>query len=177
MNKQQQHWLLLEFSHLIFDGISVSLLIEELFSLYAGDALPPSGADYSAYVAREQSFCTSSQSRQQLQFWIEQFAELPEPLQLPTDYPRPAQQDFRGAVSNFQFNTDTTALLRQRAGELRCTPFTLLFSCYLLLLHKLSGQQDLTVGVPVDQRGNSEFARNVRHVCTDTGNQNPSGQC
>jgi len=162
-----EHWLLLEFSHLIFDGISVSLFIDELLKAYQGSPLPALSVSQQDYVRREQLFMASPQAAQQLQYWQQQFATLPAVLEWPSALQRPAQQDFQGAVVAFNIDAAQFAAIRQQARQLHCTPFVWLFSVYFLLLQKscrngsADSLLDVAVGVPVDQRPGAEFAQTL----------------
>src|SRR5207244_2595693 len=83
-------------------------------------------------------------------FWLEQFSgDLPV-LELPTDRPRPPLQAFTGHRQSVTFDAEFTSALKHAAARERCSMFMLLFSAYTTLLHRLSGQDDLIVGVPFE---------------------------
>ncbi|MCW9017691.1 MAG: amino acid adenylation domain-containing protein, partial [Kangiellaceae bacterium] len=163
---KSQHLMVLEFSHLIFDGISTSLFIKDFMTLYQAQSLsqsdrPQSGREYEEYVTKEFSFVSSSEFGQQLEYWKNRLSTAGEPLNLPADFPRPEQIDFTGEVNHFLLDTEFTQAIKEASKRQQCTVFTLLFSSFFVLLNKLSQQDDICVGVPFDSRGNDGFDRTL----------------
>ena len=153
--------LMLCIHHIAFDGWSLSLLVQELAEAYNArvegramqlPVLPISYLDY-AQRQREQEKDPNWQGR--LQQWVDYLTGL-EPLNFPTDMPRPTQQSVRGA--NYTFNLDTALMpgLRQLAREHRVTLYMLLLSIFKVFLQRSTGQTDLAVGIPVANRNSSE---------------------
>jgi glutamate-1-semialdehyde aminotransferase/acyl carrier protein len=149
------HVLALFFHHLAVDGHSASLLIDELGTLYLAEktggtaALPPAGS-YSRYVeATAERQRRKGASAEHERYWLGRFTPLPPPLALPADHPRPAVRTFRGECRNARLPHELTARLQDLARRLRCTPSTLFLAAVVALLHRLTGQDDLVVGLPV----------------------------
>ncbi len=153
--------LAMDFHHLIADGISVSLLIEEFCVLYRGDALEHAGADYVEFVRWEQAFVTGEDYAAQRRYWLQNMRPLPPPLELPTDRPRPPQNDFAGASLRFELEPHYFASVRELARRRQSTPFMVLLAAYFVLLQKLTRQQDICIGTPFDRRRNGDFERTV----------------
>ncbi|MCO7224345.1 non-ribosomal peptide synthetase/type I polyketide synthase [Pleionea sp. CnH1-48] len=160
-NHQAQHLMVLEFSHLISDGISISLFIQDFMTLYQGQTLEPVNKEYEEYVIRESSFVQSDKYQQQLNYWQQQLQPVAEPIRLPADFPRPEQVDFTGDVNHFVIDAETTLALKETAKQHQCTVFNVLFSSFFVLLNKLSQQNDIAVGVPFDSRGHDGFERTL----------------
>ncbi len=147
------HRVLLMGHHLIFDGWSLRVVLKELSVLYseqlrqAPQFLPPADS-WSAYAQAEHERREGAQGADCLRFWTERFADLPEPLRLPTDRPRTAEIDF--AASNVRVDVEPALWsgLRAAAKELSVSRFTLLLAGYFILLHRLTGQDNLVCGVP-----------------------------
>ncbi|WP_162149758.1 non-ribosomal peptide synthetase/type I polyketide synthase [Chania multitudinisentens] len=156
-----QYLLMVELHHLIADGISLSLLMEDFFRLYQEKALEPLTAGYADFVALEHTFRGEESSARQQTYWLSQLQPLPPLLDLPLDYPRPPQTDFSGDTVHFVLNKKLTKAIKDASKRYRCTPFNLLLSAYFVLLHKLSRQNDLCIGTPFDQRGMGDFERTL----------------
>ena len=80
-------------------------------------------------------------------------------LQLPTDYPRPAVQQFLGDRVSFSLDRELTAGLRRLAEETETTMYMVLLTAYKALLFRYTGQEDLIVGTPVAGRGHADLER------------------
>ncbi len=148
-----RHFLVLVVHHIICDGWSLGTLVRELGELYAADteqrpvALPEpmSFSDYSERSAQARSTPAFSAAEE---FWKEQFADGVPVLELPTDRPRPAQRTYAGGFVLHTLPPDLTAAVKRLGAERGCTLFTTLLAAFNVLLHRLSGQDDLVVGVP-----------------------------
>jgi amino acid adenylation domain-containing protein len=145
--------LLLVAHHLILDGWSLRLTLQELSAEYAllvGQAMrPPLPAmPWADYVARERGIRDGAEGRRCLTYWQSVFADLPEPLRLPTDAPRAAELGFRSGHVQLELAAERWDALRGAARRAGTTRFSLLLSAYCVLMHRLSGQTDLVCGVP-----------------------------
>lgn len=138
---RDRHLLLLDMHHIISDGTSIGILIKEFMRLYSGGSLGKPGIDYCDYAVWQENGASGSDDEDQHQrFWLEQFSDSPPLLNLPLDFPRPLVKDFAGDVIRFQCD-----LLE---NPFDTTIFSLLLTVYYVFLHKLSGQEDIVVGVP-----------------------------
>ena len=158
------HWsILFDFHHLIADGISISILIEEFFQHYFGQtitALSPEN-QYPAFVTWENKFLASKDFTQQVTYWKNQLTPLPAPLELPNDHARPDANDFRGKNVHCVIpKTLCDRVVKLSLGE-RVTPFITLLTAYFILMKELSGQDDLCIGTPFDRRQNGDFEKTV----------------
>ncbi|QFU90240.1 non-ribosomal peptide synthetase/type I polyketide synthase [Amycolatopsis sp. YIM 10] len=156
------HQLYLGVHHAVVDGWSFMVLFEEIAHLYRRDATPaailPPAPRYREFVHRQAAKPGDAE------FWAERFpAGLPA-LKLPTDRARDAQRiSLQGGRVETRFTADrVTAVSR----ELGVTPFTVLFAAYAQLMHQLSGQDDLVIGVPQAQRDHPGDDRLVGNCST-----------
>ena len=152
--------LLLLFHHIAVDGWSLDILHQELATLYQAkvsektamaELLTPLDIDYLDFTLWQQEAWQQSQMERQSQWWQQQLAGL-EPLNLPLDYPRPQQFDYRGQRSQFTLTKELSAQLQQLARDRQTTLYTVMLSAFALLLSRYSGQNDLAVGSPVANR-------------------------
>ena len=159
----QDHVLFLLVHHLIWDGWSFQVFNDELSELYAAalagrpaelPALPVSHGDFAAW---HQQWMSGEELQRQTAFWREQLTPLPTPLALPTDHARPAVMSGQGASLMFRLDTQTTQTLRASAQGTGRTLFSTLLGAFGLLLHKLTGQDDLVIGTPVRGRDHPEL--------------------
>ncbi len=158
----QEHILLLVFHHIIFDGWSTSVFIDELSTLYSAfvqdrpsplAALPIQYADYALW---QRQWLQGEVLQQQLAYWREQLRELPT-LQLPTDHPRPAVQRFRGARYFFTLPVSLTQALKALSQQEGTTLFMTLLAGFAILLARYSGQEDIAVGTFLANRTRQEL--------------------
>lgn len=148
----RRHILFLDTHHIVCDGTSLGLLMGEITALYQGKELPSPPIRFRDFCewqdGPEQRRVLADQER----FWLEEFSDVPDPLQLPEDFPRPARQSFAGAVRHYMVEADLTARLKELAAREEATLFMALAAVYALFLSRLSGQDDIVVGTPVAGR-------------------------
>jgi amino acid adenylation domain-containing protein len=147
------HTVILDFHHSVVDGHSLGLLLDDLDRLCRGETPPVAPLRYRDYSAWQHGEGGEAVRRTQEDFWLRTFAAPLEPLRLPTDHPRGPVREFDGARFDFAFGTARTEGLRELGRRCGATLFHTLTAAYLVFLHRITGQSDLTVGLPVDGRG------------------------
>lgn len=151
-----RHLLLMDTHHIALDGTSLNVLFQELMALYQGAELPPAGVQYREYVRWQQGFLQSPDCAAQQSHWLAKLGgELPR-LELPLDFHRPKQTIFAGASHAARHPAEG---IRELSRRLQASPYMVLLSAYGVLLHKLSGQDDLIVGTVTSGRHHGEFSR------------------
>jgi hypothetical protein len=135
------HVLLVVLHHLITDGFSMGLLLEELAPAYAATVR---GARWEPSVAASK-LPDKSDARDE-EYWASHLAGAPPALALPTDSIRPPVRTFRGGRMRHRALSTSAADLRTLAGERNATTFITLLSAFSVLLHHVSRQSDLIVG-------------------------------
>jgi amino acid adenylation domain-containing protein len=157
------HALLLTMHHIVSDGWSIGVLTKELQALYAarlrgeGDPLPALPVQYADYAAWQRERLSGERLAQEGAYWREALHGAPALLELPTDRPRPAEQDFRGDSLPLRIEPALVARLKAAASARSMTLFMPLMSAWALLMSRLSGQDDVVVGTPAANRGRSEI--------------------
>jgi len=140
----------------------MGILFRELATLYrdfcAGhpSTLPPLPLQYADYSAWQRQGLQGVILEQRLTYWCEQLRGLT-PLTLPTDHPRPTMQTFHGKSLSFELSTDLTHALKTVTRNAGCTLFMTLLTAFHILLHRYSGQDDISVGSPIAGRIRKEF--------------------
>ncbi len=137
------HVLLMAAHHAVTDGWSGEILLRELLTLHAGDALDPLPIQYGDYALWERT----RDHRGDLAYWRARLAGVP-PLELPLDLPRPAEQTTTGRGHRFQLDPD----LLTRFTDRGVTPYMVMLAALQITLGKWSGQRDFAVGSPVSGR-------------------------
>ncbi|MDJ0841273.1 MAG: non-ribosomal peptide synthase/polyketide synthase, partial [Acidobacteriota bacterium] len=155
------HALVLNMHHIISDGWSMNVLVRDLTQLYAvaiqhsEAALPELPVQYADYALWQQSFADSIE--QQIQWWQNNLAGLPDLLELPTDNPRPAVQTFNGNRIPFLVDGETLNRLVQEGNAQGATLFMILQAALLIVLQRYSRGDDIALGAPYANRGAAEI--------------------
>ncbi|MFF0458785.1 condensation domain-containing protein [Streptomyces mexicanus] len=158
----EDHVLLLSVHHIAVDLWSLVVLTEELGRRYVAEAaggtleLPPPAATYADQVRREQSLLASVEAQRLEAYWKQALAGPLPVLHLPVDRPHPPLPSHRGERIDFRFDADRTARLRARAADAGVTLSSLLLSAFHVVLHHVSGQDDVLVGSPAANRGSRD---------------------
>uniref|UniRef100_UPI00313D0246 amino acid adenylation domain-containing protein n=1 Tax=Pseudomonas sp. TH32 TaxID=2796397 RepID=UPI00313D0246 len=157
-----EHVLVLTQHHIVSDGWSVQLMVEELLTLYSAaqagqpHSLAPLPIQYADYAVWQRQWMQAGERERQLAYWTSQLAGANSVLELPTDRPRPAEQSYRGAHLPLTLAPGLGDAVQQLAHSLGITPFMLLLASFQILLHRYSGQHDIRVGVPIANRNRVE---------------------
>ncbi|MGF6813133.1 amino acid adenylation domain-containing protein [Paraburkholderia sp. Clong3] len=158
----EEHVFLLTQHHIVSDGWSMGVLVRELSSLYrafvAGqdDPLPPLAIQYGDYAAWQRQWLSGERLHSQAQYWRDTLSGAPACLGLPTDRPRPAQQSFAGAGVPVVIDAALTRGLKRLARQHGTTVFMAVLAAWAAVLSRLSGQDDVVIGVPSANRGRRE---------------------
>jgi amino acid adenylation domain-containing protein len=149
--------LLFTVHHIACDGWSSVLLERELRELCAGTSgeLPVLPVQYADYAVWQREMLTNEVCERQLGYWRKALDGLGN-LELPTDRPRPARRDSRGAIHTFTVPADLTDAVLQLGREHGATPFMTLLTALCTLLARYGRQWDVAVGTPVAGRGRPE---------------------
>ena len=153
-----EHYLVVNMHHIIGDGVSIALLIDEFSALYSagvrGEAspLPPLTIQYADFAAWQRKWLGGKFLEQQAAYWQTKLQGAPPLLELPTDRPRPAQQSFRGKTLEFTIDPATTRKLNHFSQQYKATPFMTLLGVFALLLQRYSSQRDILIGTPIAGR-------------------------
>ncbi|GAA2586100.1 hypothetical protein GCM10010399_15160 [Dactylosporangium fulvum] len=137
--------------HIAVDGWSVPLLLAELMTAYDGSDLPPVPIQYGDYAAWQRD-----QPAADVAHWAQHLDGV-EPLALPTDRPRPAEQTYDGGSVEFEIDADLAAGVRALADNHGASLYMTMLAAYAHLLGRHAHQSDLTIGSPVAGRGVPEL--------------------
>ncbi|MBF8739591.1 non-ribosomal peptide synthase/polyketide synthase [Pseudomonas guariconensis] len=161
----EEYRLLLGVHHIVADGWSMNLLVDEFTHGYnahcrgVASELPPLTAQYADCAAWQRKLLAAGEGERQLEYWLQRLGGDAPTLELPVDHQRPARPSGQGAVLCFDIPDALAGALRKVAQARGATLFMLLLAAFKVQLYRYTGQADLRVGVPVAGRGNSESQR------------------
>ncbi|HEX2093941.1 MAG TPA: amino acid adenylation domain-containing protein, partial [Longimicrobiaceae bacterium] len=164
--REEEHVLLFVAHHILVDFWSLVVVVDELGRLYRAEldgtrpTLEPA-ASYAEYVAWQDGLLAAPRGEELWAYWRETLPREAEPLHLPTDFPRPPEQTYRGGEIRTRAGGPLTAGLRRAAAWQGCTLHTLLLTAYGVLLHRYSGQEEVRIGCPLFGRTREAFSRTV----------------
>ncbi|HEU4773627.1 MAG TPA: amino acid adenylation domain-containing protein [Lysobacter sp.] len=155
---EQEHVLFFMVHHIIWDGWSFDLFYDEMTALYTAfstgrhSPLPELEVSYGDFADWHRQRLAGEEVGRQLDYWKRQLEGAQEPLDLPVDFARPPQMSGRGSTEWLSFDRDTADGLRALGAQAGGTLFMSLLAAYCVLLSRLTGQRELTIGVPVRNR-------------------------
>jgi len=160
---KEEYVLLLNMHHIVSDGWSTGVFIQEMATLYqafsAGQPspLPELLIQYADFAIWQREWLQGEVLDAQLAYWKEQLRDAPAVLDLPTDRPRPPIQTYKGATESFTLSESLTAALQALSREEGSTLFMTLLAAFDTLLYRYTGQKDIVVGSPIANRNRSEI--------------------
>ncbi len=162
---QNNHVLLVIMHHIISDGWSTGIFVEELthcYSAYIDNKTPVLSVlpiQYADYAIWQNHWLNGQELKRQLAYWQEQLADSPPLLELPTDQPRPAEQTFNGRSIALEISNDVLKQIQTFCQEHSVTTYMFLLASMQLMLWRYSGQTDISIGSPIANRTRKEFEK------------------
>ena len=152
-----RHVLIVTMHHIASDAWSMPIIVKEVIELYSAYTenrqanLPILPLQYVDYAIWQRNYLQGELLEKKLQYWKDKLQGI-SPLQLPTDYPRPAVRSGRGASETFSIDKDILSSLQKISDRHGVTLFMTLFSAFKVLVYRYSGQNDVCVGTPIANR-------------------------
>ncbi|MDF1753752.1 MAG: amino acid adenylation domain-containing protein [Verrucomicrobiales bacterium] len=168
----KEHKFVISAHHLICDGWSYNVIAEELCELYNSFCqkvphhlcLPKQYADHS----REQIARQKGEAHQlQETYWLNQFKSLPDPLELPLDRPYQIDRTFRGETIEHFINKAKYEEIKKVGAKMGSTLYSTLAATFELLIHRLTGQDDIVVCIPAAGQNDGEDTDNLIGHCVN----------
>ncbi|MFN9736516.1 MAG: amino acid adenylation domain-containing protein, partial [Microcystis sp.] len=160
---ETEHILLVCMHHIVSDGWSMGVFLQELTALYnayiqgLSSPLNPLSIQYGDFTLWQRQWLQGEVLQQQLDYWQKQLADAPALLSLPTDRPRPNQQSFAGGHLPFSLSLELTEKLTQLTQEQGVTLFMTLLTAYYIKLYRYTEQEDILIGTPIANRNRREI--------------------
>jgi amino acid adenylation domain-containing protein/non-ribosomal peptide synthase protein (TIGR01720 family) len=153
--------------HIIFDGWSTGIFVQELAALYAAFSddtplqkaveLPELSIQYADFAVWQRQWLELERLTEQLSYWQQQLQGAPTLLELPTDRPRPAIQTNRGKHQLFTLPPSLNEAMNSLSKGAAVTPFMTFFAAFVTLLYRYTGEKDIVVGTPIAGRNRPEI--------------------
>jgi surfactin family lipopeptide synthetase A len=157
----ESHILLVTIHHIIADGWSMGIFIDELSALYQAACsgipaqLPALPIQYADFALWQRQWLTADVLQHQVDYWRQQLADLPPLLELPTDRSRPSMQTFCGGTTSFEVDRESTEQLKLLSQGAGATLFMTLLAAFATLLSRYSRQEEIAIGSPIANRNHS----------------------
>ncbi|MFA0961137.1 non-ribosomal peptide synthase/polyketide synthase [Roseivirga sp. BDSF3-8] len=153
-----EYLFLLTMHHIVSDGWSMKVLVEEVLSLYEaysrgeGNPLAALEIQYKDYAHWQNELLSGPEADRYREFWMGQELDKAPVLELPSDYPRPAVKTFNGAELRYVFGKDTYEGLQALSKANEVSLFIMLTSLVKVFLYKYTGQNEIIIGTPTSGR-------------------------
>jgi amino acid adenylation domain-containing protein len=160
---EDEHVLLVTTHHIISDGWSIGVLVQEFAQVYEAFAnnkpspLPPLPIQYADFAVEQRRWLQGRILENQLSHWKKRLGGRLPVLEMPTDRPRPVVQTFNGAKKTRLIPRSLSAALHELCQRQGVTLFMVLLAAFELLLYRYTGQDDLLVGTPIANRNRAEI--------------------
>jgi amino acid adenylation domain-containing protein len=161
---ENENVLVMVMHHIISDGASMQILIDELSARYLAHVqgrIPEFEAlsvQYSDFVDWQQRWLDAGEKDRQLAYWRDRLGDSHPVLLLPADHPRKPVANYQAARHSFDLPPDVVNTLRHVAQQRGATLFMALLAAFQILLYRYTGQRDIRVGVPIANRNRVETA-------------------
>ncbi|MUG96548.1 amino acid adenylation domain-containing protein [Scytonema sp. UIC 10036] len=197
--EEEKYVLLVNMHHIVSDGWSIGVFVRELRQAYTAFAqgqtpnLAPLPIQYSDYANWQRNWLQGEVLENQIDYWKNQLKDASPLLELPTDYPRPAQQSYRGTRYLYSLTLELSTAIKTFSQQQGVSVFMTLLAAFSILLSRYSRQNDLCIGSPIANRTHSqtegligffvntlvlrnqinpeqsfiEFLQQTRHTCLD----------
>lgn len=158
-----QHMLVVVLHHIVSDLWSMDILFRDLSHYYgqalnqSSAALPALAVQYGDYAVWQQQLLNGPRLERLQQYWLEQLADAPPRLELPTDFARPAEPGYAGNWLAQSLPDKTVAALERLLERTGCTLFMVTLAVFAALLGRYARTDDLVVGTPIAGRLDSKL--------------------
>ncbi len=149
--------LVVNLHHILIDAISIRKIINNFVQIYSGNTLPKELLQYKDFSSWTHSEDYQKILEKSKKYWLKKFDnEIPN-LELPYDFNRPEIQSFKGDRLTFEIDFHTKKRVDKFVNEEGVTSFVFYISVYYLLLNKLTNQEDIILGAPINGRIKKEY--------------------
>ncbi|MBW2256472.1 MAG: amino acid adenylation domain-containing protein, partial [Deltaproteobacteria bacterium] len=165
------HVLVISVHHIAVDGWSVGILIRELSELYNAilrgvEWQSEPALSYRDYLRNQEALQDSPEMQEHEAYWLSVYRDLPSPIELPTDRPRPPRKSYSSQRRTVPLPPALAQQVLEVSARSGTTPFGTMLAAYVALLARLGRSEDIAVGIPVAARSPDE-GWNLVGYCTN----------
>jgi amino acid adenylation domain-containing protein len=151
------HIWLVDIHHIVTDGTSQAILIEDFFNISQGKELAPLRLQYKDFSQWQNQLFESGAVNAQQEYWLSQLSgEIPR-LNLPADYKRPTRFTFAGTNHSFILEAEETLAFRQLGNKPGATLYMNILAVLNVLFYKYTGQTDIIIGSGIAGRPHADL--------------------
>ena len=160
-NESENYLLMYDLHHIIGDGTSMGILIDDFAAFYDGRKLPSLHVQYKDFTDWQNHMIAAGEFQKQEEYWLKVFEKEIPLLNFPTDYPRPENLSFKGDRYSFKLEGEDAESIYAMAVENKATLFMVMLAAFNALLYKYSGQDDIIVGTGIMGRHHADLLRSI----------------
>lgn len=151
---EEDTYLLMDVHHIVADGVSTTIMMREILTLYSGGILPVPEYQYKDYSEWLQTYSFETEK----QYWLNVFENEVVPLDIVCDYERKSGRHFEGETIEEVFRSEDIRYIANKCGV---TEYVVFLAAWFILLNRYSRQEDITIGTPVAGRMHAEIGQTV----------------
>lgn len=149
----EEYYFTLSAHHIICDGWSLGVLLLDLSKLYTAQQQGqqpqlPEAQQMSLYITEQLEFTETAVYQQTKQFWVDQFNKNIPVTELPVDFARPAVRTYTSHRQDFKLDPALISAIKKTGAKTGCSFVVTLLSAFEVLLHQITGQQEIVLGLP-----------------------------
>ncbi|RUT68621.1 amino acid adenylation domain-containing protein [Flavobacterium cupreum] len=149
--------IILDIHHIVIDAASFEVLIAEFQSLYGKGELKDLTIQYRDFVVWQENKLRDKQLTTEREFWLSEYNVVPEPLNMPFDFPKSNVKNAEGSTVSFEISTAKREKLENICKQHGVTMSGMTLTIFYVLLSKLTNQEDIIIGTSTIGRWHSEF--------------------
>lgn len=150
---EEDHFFKLTAHHIICDGWSLGILLQDagkLYSAHATATVPrlPDALPFSQYALEQAEYLNSPEYTKTVQYWLDQYKDSIPILDMPTDFPRPAHRTYKSRRDDYPLDGKLTQAVKKLGADAGCSFVMTLMAAFEIYLYRLTGQRDIVLGLP-----------------------------
>ena len=156
-----KHVLLFDMHHIISDGMSLHILADEISQIYEGQEVEVSQLSFLDYSQYENQMIEEDRFNKEKEYWLNEFSNMPEPLNMPYDYKKDGVDMYIGKKIQYSLQGEVYEKIQLFAQDNDVTPNIVLLSIYYILLSRYSQNADVVIGMPIANRDNVNLQNSI----------------
>ncbi|NOQ27711.1 MAG: amino acid adenylation domain-containing protein, partial [Bacteroidales bacterium] len=155
--QENKHIWIVDMHHIISDGTSSSLLIDDFMSFYKGEQLKPLKLQYKDFSEWQNKLITNTEIKTQEKYWTDLLSGDIPMLQLPADHNRPKEFSFEGDIHSFVLENEVALKFRELGTKNSATLFMNMLAAFNVLFYKYTSQTDIIIGSGIAGRPHADL--------------------